>query len=642
MPTVARILVFVLVLAAMWLVIARLATLGRDSLQYDEIQMLRVAGQPTDAAFEAAIPADAAPLGYHILRAWGVEGRSDAGLRVPAFLFGLLCILPLIGIIFYATPPNLKRWTPLLMAAGVLALLLLPPYNLFLHRLTPETAASFSILCTVLFALLWASSPHWGYAMAMAGASSFAILSAYAAAIPALGILIGCFAISPFSDKPDWRQTRRVQMLPLSLCIVMLLLWAMQRAGARDVASVAALLDETNDNSLALIAFIDVNWWVVEFSCTMLALSALYFFHKKIFVFFFYVVLVVLASQLPSFLPFMRSASLSYQIICLAPIFAIQPLILIYLIPCKQDNYRDEFGQLFKPRTRAEQFLILFLIFSVGVCRLATQDTLATQTTRYADSVKSLSSAPGNSLTFLPTIQAKSCYEFYKDKRFAGAPEARVFDPQSQYQAELMLSLDRVYIVDAGKTLGMAADEMKHDHTRQFQKLFNLANARARAGLSSLDVLKFFNVSPDIGPLPDDGIIPLGSGDGGGPFYIVRGFYKPEMWGDTEVRWAHPHARAAAVLSPGQAARFKTIRLKAFPWGGEEKDAPRTFELAVNGVPLGARTMPARSLSTVEWPLPALQPGLALITITTPDDVPQAPGDPRTLSLAIYEISFQE
>lgn len=95
----------------------RVHQLGTDGLWVDEIGHVRVASSPIrDLLAGVRRHGGAAPLDYMLLHVWAMPGRQDFWVRVPAALWGTLC-LPVV----YRLGRKLAGSTVGLIAAGLLA-----------------------------------------------------------------------------------------------------------------------------------------------------------------------------------------------------------------------------------------------------------------------------------------------------------------------------------------------------------------------------------------------------------------------------------------------------------------------------------------------------------------------------------------
>ncbi|GAB4315975.1 MAG: hypothetical protein Kow0059_08310 [Candidatus Sumerlaeia bacterium] len=622
-----------LVLWAMGMALEGIETVGVVSLQPIEIEMLRAASRPTAAAFEAAIPPDAPPLGWHLLRSWGVQGRGDGALRVPALLFGLAALLPMCGLIALGLPSGERRAVVPAMAFGALLLLSLPAHRAASHLLTPHTAAGFFTLSAAVMAFLWVGSGQWGWSAGLAAACALAEMSVYGT-MPALaGVLGGAAALAWVRAVPSDRRRRLMGLLPAVTLIVLLALWAWRRAG---VPAMSLWLPAPSDTDVSLnragpltSLFCDSGSLILM----MTGLAGLFVCARGLFWFFFLLAIPGLSALAAGAIWGARLSGLDVIYPAILPAVALQAIGLARLFcfggcgvsaPAAPPK-RHWIGS----KTVAKILIVAIALIMIPSRRVAN-GRLAGSFPDYRSAVRRLAFAPENSLALVDDSVTKSSYQFYRDERYPGAPDARVFDPLSAFQAHFMLSMDKAYLV------------WVHAPERSLSTEFRQAHAAARqrpdGGLPSLEMLGFYRVQPEIGPLPEDRRIPLAGPGDSGPFYLVKGWFKPEVWGGAIVRWSALESRVAVRIAPSQAARIGRFRLKGFAWAAR-KDEPRTFALTLNDRPLGTRTMPARGLHSVEWPV-KVEEGINLFVLTTPDDVPRAPDDPRPLSIAVYEIAL--
>src|SRR5690606_25834385 len=121
------------------------------------------------------------PLGYHVLRFWGVEDRGDAALRVPSVVCGLLAIIPLIGFLFYAWPDGWRRRAVPCIIAGVILFLIHPLFWRLTGRLTPESLALALLAWTAFFGLMWINSGRWAWSAAMTAGAILSLTAMNAA-----------------------------------------------------------------------------------------------------------------------------------------------------------------------------------------------------------------------------------------------------------------------------------------------------------------------------------------------------------------------------------------------------------------------------------------------------------------------------
>src|SRR6185437_13142916 len=109
-------------------------------------------------------------------------------------------------------------------------------------------------------------------------------------------------------------------------------------------------------------------------------------------------------------------------------------------------------------------------------------------------------------------------------------------------------------------------------------------------------------------------------------------------WWDREgdVRWAAPNAKVR-LLRP-EDARCLRVRLVVVP-GQVAGGGGVTIGVSVNGVPLELKRLTAAGWQAVFWELPPSGGGTTSVSLTVEPPF-HAPGDARTLGVAIGEIGF--